>query len=241
MPIGVQAVVLSGNPIFATVDPPDGCPICHRSVEPRLLSASIYDGELEVVFRCPHKSCQKVFIARYTFAGLSEPHRQDPQFWRFVGSLPTVALPRVFDEEIKKLSPAFVTIYNQSVTAESSGLDQLCGTGYRKSLEFLVKDYVKTLPANSGKGDEIERTFLGVCIDKYVTDPRVKATAKRAAWLGNDETHYVKKWEDKDVDDLKKVIDLTLHWISSEILTRELEVSMPESGRSEARDERLRS
>ena len=38
--------------------------------------------------------------------------------------------------------------------------------------------------------------------------------AKRATWLGNDETHYFRKWEDKDLSDLKKLIEMTVHFIS---------------------------
>ncbi len=37
--------------------------------------------------------------------------------------------------------------------------------------------------------------------------------AERAAWLGNDETHYQRKWTDKDISDLKTVISLAEHWI----------------------------
>jgi hypothetical protein len=61
-----------------------------------------------------------------------------------------------------------------------------------------------------------------------VGEGRIQATASRATWLGNDETHYVRTWEDKDLSDLKKLIDLTLYWIGAEILTRELEASMPD-------------
>ena len=45
--------------------------------------------------------------------------------------------------------------------------------------------------------------------------------AKGATWLGNDETHYVKKWENKDITDLKNLIDLTLAWIGLELKTEE--------------------
>lgn len=38
--------------------------------------------------------------------------------------------------------------------------------------------------------------------------------AERATWLGNDETHYVRKWENKDLKDLKNLIDLTVYFIS---------------------------
>ena len=36
------------------------------------------------------------------------------------------------------------------------------------------------------------------------------------------------KWADKDLADLRKLVNLTVYWISSEILTRELEASMPD-------------
>ena len=56
----------------------------------------------------------------------------------------------------------------------------------------------------------------------------VKTCAKRAAWLGNDETHFVRKWEGKDIEDLKTLIQLTINWIQSDILTRDYEEKMPE-------------
>jgi hypothetical protein len=61
-----------------------------------------------------------------------------------------------------------------------------------------------------------------------VKSEQIKEIAKRAAWLGNDETHYVRKWEDKDLKDLKKLISLTLHWIEVETLTLEVIADMPE-------------
>jgi hypothetical protein len=54
----------------------------------------------------------------------------------------------------------------------------------------------------------------------------VKACAKRAAWLGNDETHYVRKWTDKDVRDLKILITLTINWINNVLLTRKYTAEM---------------
>ena len=53
--------------------------------------------------------------------------------------------------------------------------------------------------------------------------------ASRAAWLGNDETHYIRKWVDKDVQNLKSLIDLTIRWIESEIETKQLLTEMPEN------------
>ncbi len=38
--------------------------------------------------------------------------------------------------EIRETFPEFDTIYNQALEAESIGLDQIAGLGFRKSLEF---------------------------------------------------------------------------------------------------------
>lgn len=84
------------------------------------------------------------------------------------------------------------------------------------------------LQKDAEKSDQIKSIFLGKCISDFVTDIKIKECAKRAVWLGNDQTQYIKKWEDKDLLDLKKLIRLTVNWIESEILTNDLKNSMPE-------------
>ena len=69
------------------------------------------------------------------------------------------------------------------------------------ALEFLIKDYACL--ENPDKEEVIKKTLLGKCINEYILDSNVKACAKRATWLGNDETHYVRKWTDQDISDLK--------------------------------------
>ena len=64
-------------------------------------------------------------------------------------------------------------------------------------------------------------------ITKYIDDSNIKNVAKRAVWLGNDETHYIRKWEDKDLSFLTKLIDLTIHWIEAEELTKTMIEEMP--------------
>src|SRR3989442_12039733 len=50
----------------------------------------------------------------------------------------------VFDVLIQNLSPTFCKIYTESTVVERDGLLQVCGVGYGKALEFLIKDYAKT-------------------------------------------------------------------------------------------------
>ena len=66
------------------------------------------------------------------------------------------------------------------------------------------------------------------CIAEDVSNEKIKAVAQRAVWLGNDETHYIRKWTNKDVSHLKGLIELTVRWIESELETQELLNDMPE-------------
>ena len=50
--------------------------------------------------------------------------------------------------------------------------------------------------------------------------------AKRATWLGNDETHYYKKWPEKDISDLKILIQLTVNSIDNQLLIEKYEKEM---------------
>ncbi len=60
----------------------------------------------------------------------------------------------------------------------------------------------------------------------YVDNENIKQRAKRAVWLGNDETHYVRTWIDKDIKDLKLLIKLTVGWIEHAIITELLIADM---------------
>ncbi|MCW3087660.1 MAG: hypothetical protein JWQ78_1046, partial [Sediminibacterium sp.] len=124
------------------------------------------------------------------------------------------------------LSPTFCIAYNESEEAENFNLKEICGVGYRKALEFLIKDYL--ILRNPSKEEDIKKQLLGACITQYVKNENIKQTSKRAAWLGNDETHYIRKWQDKDLKDLKLLINLTINWIEMELLTEELILDMPE-------------
>ena len=163
-------------------------------------------------------SCS-AFISRYRI----DP---DDQMLRFLESVPVDPREPDIPEEVAAISEAFKEIYKQAIAAEDHQLNEIAGVGYRKALEFLVKDYCIKRHPDSTK--EIKEKFLGKCIEEYVDDGNVKACAKRAAWLGNDETHYVRQWESKDIEDLKKLIQLTMNWIQSDVLTQSYEEEMPE-------------
>jgi hypothetical protein len=196
---------------------PDTCPLCHRSVHPQLsVTALLAHRQLvQAIFRCTHHKCEELFIASYRYMQRLEGGYPGYQLCNIAPIAPRTA---PFPAEITAVSPTFVEIYNQAIAAESHGLSQLVGIGLRKALEFLIKDFA--VSQHPDKADAIRGTPLASCIKNYISDANVLACAERAAWLGNDETHYVRKWETKDVADLKRLVRLTMNWIENTLLTK---------------------
>jgi hypothetical protein len=99
-----------------------------------------------------------------------------------------------FPSLIKRHCKKFIVIYNQALTAEKNGLTEICGLGYRKAFEFLIKDYLlKKYPKTDH--EKIKNLPITQCIATYVTSDEIKLLSYRVLWLGNDQAHYVKIWK----------------------------------------------
>lgn len=206
---------------------PNVCPFCHHKIHP-IFQCGIVKGtdvgrKAECVFQCPNYDCRRLFIGYYDF--------ENPTGKHWIYALKAVSRGTVrylpIDEIITKMSPAYEEIFNQASAAEQMGLNLICGVGYRKALEFLIKDYLMEKSDSAAAREKLQTKALGNCIKENITDDKVKKAAERATWLGNDETHYTRKWEGKDLSDLKTLIQLTIHWIITEKLTEGLEQDMP--------------
>jgi len=56
--------------------------------------------------------------------------------------MPQEQVKKEFPEPVEGVSKMFVQIYNESNHAEQLGLSSIAGPGYRKALEFLIKDFL---------------------------------------------------------------------------------------------------
>ena len=201
------------------------CPFCHKSIATLPIYSLFIDKEnLQVFLKC--LSCKNSFIGYCSLDSKKDDYR-----YFHIKNL-SIGKPKLkeFHEKIKELSNEFVEIYGQSEFAENQKLDKICGVGYRKALEFLIKDFAKK--KSPDKIENIEKESLASCIDNYIDDEKIKDISKRAVWLGNDQTHYTKIWEDKDIKHLKQLIDLVVHFIVSDIESEELLKEMPESNKN---------
>jgi hypothetical protein len=196
---------------------PDKCPICQKSITPRAWHAFQGIKDTQVVLRCPDKNCRSIFVAYYDLS------------MTYIESKPYSVTERNFSKIIEDISEKFSKIYNQAQSAEILGLDEIAGPGYGKALEFLVKDYV--IKQKPDEREVIEKEFLGDVIKTRLTNINVLAAAKRAAWLRNDESHYVRRWTSADISDLKNMIELVISWIELEMRTAQAMASMPEESK----------
>lgn len=197
------------------------CPLCHKGIQPVALSSLAFKHnngilQLYVLNLCP--LCDAAFTSVYR-STCPDPQTNQPCYHLI--TYPQLIFPAQIDPQIKTVSENFEDIYQQAYQAEKEGLDQIAGMGYRRALEFLVKDYC--IYRNPESAEKIKSQPLSQCINQYIDFSKLKTVAERAAWLGNDQTHYIQKHTDKDLEDLKRLITLTMHWIIIELGVDEAE------------------
>ncbi len=197
-----------------TIDTPSTCPHCGRTMSPQHVGESsssdkspyLNKGHFSVIFRCSFEDCLKYFVVEYIH---SEPSRGIAVDYSYRPPI-KVRLP----ENVEKVSPTFVEIYSQATVAESEKLDQIAGVGYRKAAEFLIKDYViskiQMMRRQSKKYARKSNQRLPFRFSK------LQALAKSVAWIGNDETHYVRRHNNKDLQDLKRFILASAQFIAAD-------------------------
>lgn len=208
-----------GNTKIFFFDEPELCPQCKFAIKPQALSHNAYRSNEGELFLCVTHLCKNCYQPFLAFYHCTHSKEKGGYVSELIYIDPTRFERQSFEPCVESLSPSFVEIYNQALGAESAKLDQISGVGYRKALEFLIKDYLIHL--NPEDADTIKRMDLGNCIANKVSNERIKTVASRSAWIGNDQTHYVQRFEDRDVQDMKKFIDACVYWVAMELITED--------------------
>lgn len=200
-------ITYNGNPNYtAIVNTETVCPYCGKELSLKPIRAfyneQYNNRDVPCLFICP-KCNHYVFGEGIFYDG-------DPRGFQIFDTIfyPLEQPISNFSENIQNLSERFVEIYNQSLYAESLKLSEICGMGFRKALEILIKDFA--ISEHADDKDKILNLPLSKCIEAYCKNEEIKTLAKASAWIGNDETHYEKKHEDFNIDDLKNFINLVV-------------------------------
>jgi hypothetical protein len=225
-----RQIYFDDKAVFPVNRYPNECTICHSKFEttPYYERINILNPNndissstgnayiIQVVFRCP--ACFFLLISTYQ---LDDAART----FIFNNSQPIYPESKNINKAIANLSPSFEEIYQQAAKAEEYELYEIAGCGYRKALEYLIKDFcIRHLQCDKSV---INEKNMAKCIEEDIKNENIKKCAKRATWLGNDETHYSRKWN-KDLNDLKKLIELSMHWILAELETKQYLDEMPD-------------
>ncbi len=198
-----------------TVKDPNICPHCHVTNIPyekwKIVTKDTDNADISIsTWLCANSECSKLFVVSHKW--------QNGQFifHRFLNGLPKgpnwpkpileLKNGRTINLE-KPEQSKFTKTYLQSLEAENLGLDELAGMGYRKAIEYLVKDWA--IQAYPDDQEKIKDLWLGVIIKGYYQGD-LKDILERATWLGNDQAHYNKLFEEFELDILKDLIELIM-------------------------------
>lgn len=169
--------------------------------------------------------CYQTFLAEYSIKVKCEDNEFTYNGDHAFSLAPNTFIEESYDNSISSISPQFVKIYNQALAAETNNLDEIAGLGYRKSLEFLIKDF--SIYKNPKDADVIKKAPLSQCINKYIDIESIKTLAERSTWIGNDEAHYIRKHEDRDISDMKAFIKATVYFIGMILITDDAASMLP--------------
>ena len=203
------------------------------------------------LLRCRSEPCEKISLFKFTWSSKVNRSYENAvedsiDEWQEFGYSTNVSMleganlqilyPHDADEaligskEIKSVSPNFVKIYSQASIAEKTGLSEICGMGYRKALENLVTDfaiYKNSLASLNPLVVEDMPWELNKKIHEYHSDmPDFIACAERAAWIGNDETHMVKKQINFSITDMKELINVLVQGVKLKVMAEDYKTKM---------------
>lgn len=216
--IVAQPIYPNQTVLHISLEIPKACPICDTgNIDDPINAYHLSGGEFGFFdicaeYFCP--KCKKMYLAYYTCHTSDKKANCPIRGYSFA----VKELPHIPDS-VSRVSAKFSDIYSQALDTESKNLNELTGIGLRKALEYLIKDY--SIYKHPEKNNEIRKATLSNCIKNYIDSPRIKQLAVACTWLGNDETHYERKHEDRDIGDMKSFLKALIAFIDYDILADE--------------------
>lgn len=186
---------------------PDKCPHCGRDFSAEVLS-TVQSPNDDWLF-ASILACR--FCNKFSYIDVAKPPQsrscKNNNFYpqKVVCDLPY---------EIETYYPEFINIYKQSLDAEAANLHDICGMGFRKALEILVRQYVFDKYPNDIK--KMEKLSIANLTDK-IDNPIIKELSAKIRRLGNDQVHTGQlKNPDYGINDIKNFLQVLCYHILME-------------------------
>lgn len=200
----------AANEMNCTYQKPAQCPHCGICCDPLILGSTFISPFTAkppqfvfLIFQCT--ACKKLFTATYEVTnGKSHICCMTP------------FKPSTFsDELIEKISPRFIEVYNQALRAKDNKDLNLAAIGYRSELEILIKDYA--INELNEPPEKVIKLKLFEAISNYLPE-NMLSTADVVRILGNDHTHYERKYPELDFNLLQKYMDIFINLVQTKLL-----------------------
>ena len=190
---------------------PAQCPHCGLGCDPVILghtSISPFTAQpphfVFLIFQCT--ACKKLFTGTYE---IDDGHSH-------ICCMTPEQQNSFSDEHIENMSPRFMEMYNQALRAKYNKDINLAAIGYRAALEILIKDYAIN-ELHKAQKDVIRKDLFSAISEYLPADDFIK-TADVIRILGNDHTHYKRKYPDLDFKLLQEYMDIFISLIRSKLL-----------------------
>lgn len=190
---------------------PMWCPLCGAYQDGIIASRYIHSGPGNtqigtVGYKCTH--CDQHYLVIYNIDKAQKTAS-------FAEMYPSVNVD-YRNDILESVSPRFIFFYNQALRSEERGDIELAAIGYRSALEYLIKDFA----INELKVDYKEVVNVKLCdaITKYLGEKDLTATADVVRILGNDYTHYKRKYPEYDFELLKRYMEIFIKLVETKVM-----------------------
>ena len=195
---------------------PDKCPFCHKDIKENMRQASspvkignfYYRSEIHACFHCS----MPLFSYRECF--FPEFDEKTRIIQTFPLPTPSVSIP----PHVAHLSPDASQTYSQAIQAQEFGYDRLVGAGLRKTLEWLMFDYLVKLKGIPASDLESKRLVdLIKMVAGHNQNQYTDICAKLIRLYGNDHVHLFPKTDLSD-DEIITAFQILFEIIEAEII-----------------------
>lgn len=196
---------------------PSTCPYCGFGTDATFSAKNVYpfNGHQLLIATCTCTACGKNFF-------FACEHDSGKTVYTPI-IYPSISFKPYSNDILEKISPRFIDMYNQSLQSEFHKNIELAAVGYRSALEILVKDYA--INELGQKPEEVSSKKLCAAIGTYLNQEDLVKTADVVRILGNDYTHYERKYPQHDFELLKGYMKIFLKQIEVQYMIKHPPVS----------------
>ncbi len=199
-----------------TYKKPATCPFCGYGTDAPITNKNHFqlNDHYVIMATCKCTSCGQTFffVSEYL-----NGHEYEPIM------IPSISFIRYENKILSKISERFIDMYNQALQSEFVGNYELAAIGYRTALEIIIKDFA--INELGIPREAVVKKKLYDAIGEYLNQNELINTSDVVRILGNDHTHFERKYPQHDFELLKGYMDIFLKQIEVQYMIKHPPVS----------------